>query len=145
MVYVYAALAVGLLFIELHTTSFYAMFIAIGAIGAAVVAWLSPSAVPAQVATAIALSVLGVVLFRPFAARLYRRTERGPVGIGVHGGLVGQRAVALDVIGKTGHVLLRGESWLAASQDGGVIEPNDDVVITRVQGTTLLVRPVSHP
>lgn len=145
MVYIYAAMAVGLLFIELQTTSFYAMFIAIGAAAAAAVAWFSPSAIPAQVATAIGVSVLGLILFRPFAARLYRRTERGPVGIGVHGGLVGQHAVAIDVTGSTGHVLLRGETWLAAFHDGSIVAPNDNVVITHVQGTTLHVRPVAHP
>ncbi len=145
MVYVYAALAVGLLFIELLNTSFYAMFIAVGAAAAAVVAWLSPSAIAAQVATAIVVSILGLVLFRPFIARLNRHDSRGPVGIGVHGGLVGQHAVALDTITSTGHVLLLGESWLAASQNGEVIAANDNVVITKVQGTTLHVRLITHP
>ena len=145
MVYVYAALAVGLLFIELLNTSFYAIFIAVGAAAAAAVAWLSPSAIAAQVATAIVVSILGLVLFRPFIARLTRHSDSGPVGIGVHGGLVGQHAVALDTITSTGHVLLLGESWLAASHHGDVIAPNDTVVITKVKGTTLHVRPASRP
>lgn len=145
MVYVYAALAVGLLFIELLNTSFYAIFIALGAAAAAVVAWLSPSAIAGQLAIAIVVSVLGVVLFRPFIARLTRHSDSDPVGIGVHGGLVGQHAVALDTITSTGHVLLLGESWLAASHHGDVIAPNDTVIITKVKGTTLHVRPASRP
>lgn len=144
MVYVYAALAVFLLLLELHGTSFYAMFVALGAVAAAFVAWLAPSAIAAQVGAAALVSILGLVVFRPFVTRLHRFGSKGPVVIGVHGGLVGQQAIALDTITETGHVLLRGESWLAASHDGQLIAQNEKVVVTFVRGTTLLVSLAGH-
>ena len=64
--------------------------------------------------------------------------------IGVHGGLVGQEAVALDEVGDThhvGHVRLAGERWLAIT-GGPNISAGTSVFVTAVRGTTLEVWPV---
>ncbi len=69
---------------------------------------------------AIAVAMAGVVVGRPFLSRRLRRRGEGPLTPGVHGGFVGQRALALDEIGEElhpGHVRLAGETWLAFSDD----------------------------
>jgi membrane-bound ClpP family serine protease len=63
----------------------------------------------------------------------------------VHGGLVGQEVLTLDLVGgsdRVGHVRLAGERWRAISGDDAPIPPGTRVLVTAVQGTTLTVWPV---
>ncbi len=68
----------------------------------------------------------------------------GHRGRGVHGGLVGHEVVTLDVVGgpgQTGHVMLAGERWLAMSGADVPLPAGTRVLITGVEGTTLIVWP----
>jgi len=100
-----------------------------------------------QVLVAVVVSVVGVATVRPMVSRaLHRGGEDGAVARGVHGGIVGQEAMTLDVVGDshaTGHVRFSGERWLAVSGSDATIPANTRVVVTAVAGTTLVVWPVS--
>jgi len=139
------ALGVGLLLVELHTAAFYSIFLGVGALAAGVLAFFVPdSSVWLQAAVALAVAVLGVVLIRPRFARRYLLRSASGGSPGVHGGFVGERALATDPIGDElhpGHVRLAGESWLAISHDGTEIGGDASVIVTAVRGTTLVVRP----
>ena len=68
-----------------------------------VVAWVAPSAIPLQVLVAVAVAGLGIWLVRPLVSTAFHRRHDGHVGRGVHGGLVGQEVLTLDVVGdRTG-------------------------------------------
>jgi membrane protein implicated in regulation of membrane protease activity len=94
---------------------------------------------------AVATTAAGIVAVRPFISRVYDRHHRpAHVARGVHGGLVGQEALTLDVVGdahRPGHVRLAGERWLAVTiaED---IPPGTPVMVNDVRGTTLVVWPV---
>ena len=141
---IWFVVALGLLIVELHTVSFFAIFLAAGAFAAGLVALVEPDLaiwIPAVVAAAVAMA--GVVLVRPFLNRRLRpRGEPAPMP-GVHGGFIGQRALAIDEIGDElhpGHVRLAGETWMAFS-DHQPIATGAPVIVTAVRGTTLAVRP----
>jgi membrane protein implicated in regulation of membrane protease activity len=144
MVIAWVALGVGLLLFEMHHMAFYALFGAVGALAAAVIAAFLPDAILLQGLVAVVLTVLGVVVARPFVSRTFHQHHGGQVTRGVHGGLVGQEAVTLDVVGddhSIGHVRLAGERWLAVS--GGMnIPAGTPVLVTALRGTTLIVWPV---
>jgi membrane protein implicated in regulation of membrane protease activity len=143
------ALGVGLLLAELHTAAFYPIFLGVGALVAGVLAFLAPdSAIWVQAGVALAVSVIGVVLIRPRFARRYLQRSASGGSRGVHGGFVGERALATDPIGDElhpGHVRLSGETWLAISHDGREIGGDAPVIVTAVRGTTLVVRPAVEP
>jgi membrane protein implicated in regulation of membrane protease activity len=144
MVIAWVALGVGLLLFEMHHMAFYALFGAIGALAAAVVAVFLPDAVALQVVVAVVLTVVGVVAARPWVSRVFHHQHSGHVTRGVHGGLVGQEAVTLDEVGdehSIGHVRLAGERWLAVS-GGTPIPAGTPVLVTALRGTTLIVWPV---
>ncbi len=146
MVYAYLAVAVVMLLLELFNVAFYALFVALGMLSAALVASLSPRAYAAQVLAAIAVAVLGLTVVRPLARR-FTASHSGTVGRGVHGGLIGQQALTVDVVSaaiapQSGHVLLLGERWLAVSDSQTPIAPQQPVTITAVHGTTLTVKPL---
>ena len=56
MVYAYLAVAVVMLLLELFNVAFYALFVALGMLAAAVVAAVSPRAYVVQVLAAIAVA-----------------------------------------------------------------------------------------
>jgi membrane protein implicated in regulation of membrane protease activity len=138
-------LGLVLVLFELHHLAFYALFGAAGSFAAAIVALVAPTALVAQAGVAVGLAVAGVALVRPIVSRAYDRSHQGQhVARGVHGGLVGQRAITLDDVGDihaVGHVRLVGERWLAVSGMGETIPSGTTVVVTQVQGTTLVVLP----
>ena len=133
-----------LLAVELHTVAFYSLFIAIGAFAAALLALFVPdSAIWLQGLLATVVAVGGVIAIRPFFSRAFHRGTDSVVSRGVHGGLVGQEALTLDVVGDElhpGHVALAGERWLAVTDQPEPIASDVAVKVASVQGTTLLVR-----
>jgi membrane protein implicated in regulation of membrane protease activity len=144
VVLVWLVLVVVLVLFELHHLAFYSLFFAIGALAAGIVAVVAPDAIGLQAIVAIAVSILGVIVARPYVSNVFHRHKGGHVARGVHGGLVGQEAVTLDEVGdlhQIGHVRLAGERWLAVT-GGPKIEAGRSVFVTAVRGTTLEVWPV---
>jgi membrane protein implicated in regulation of membrane protease activity len=145
LVVLWVAIAVGLVFFELHHLGFFALFGAIGAAAAAIVAAIAPDAVVGQVVVAVVVSIIGVIAARPYVSRAFEhRRGIGKVARGVHGGLVGEQAITLDEVGDAhdpGHVRLAGERWLAITEHGR-LRAGTRVLVMAVRGTTLVVWPV---
>jgi membrane protein implicated in regulation of membrane protease activity len=137
------AIGVLLLAVELHHLALYTLFVAVGCLAAACVAFVAPDQLAIQVFTAVLVSVAGVVLIRPRVSGLLERTG-GHHGAGVHGGFVGHEVMTIDDVGgadRVGHVELAGERWLAVSGGDVVLPKGTRVLITGVEGTTLIVWP----
>ena len=148
MAIVWLVIGVGLLIAELRHLAFYLLFVGIGCLAAAAVALAAPSAIGAQAAVAVVVAAAGVTAVSPVMSRAFHQHRGGQVARGVHGGLVGQEALTLDVVAtmhQRGHVRLGGERWLAVSGDGSAIGPSTPVVVTAVEGTTLTVWPTGMP
>ncbi len=141
--------ALALLVLELASTTFFAIFLALGAFVAGILAFLWPdSAWWFQAIVAIAVAGVGVVVGRPFLSRRLREGAQPAMTPGVHGGFVGQRALALDELGEElhpGHVRLAGEVWMAFTDGPDPIATGAPVIVTAVRGTTLVVRPADGP
>jgi membrane protein implicated in regulation of membrane protease activity len=142
MVIVWLLAGVALVAAELHSQAFYAVFLAFGAFGAAISSafgvdlWI-------QIAVFAALSVAGTAILRPPLVNRFLRNRTDAVFPGVYGGIVGQSALTLDVVGDAlhpGHARLAGSRWIAVSEVG-TLQPDVKVTITEVRGTTLVVRP----
>ncbi len=142
---IWAVVGLALLVAEIASSTFFAVFLAVGAFAAGLLAFVLPdSTAPIQAAVGVIVSGIGVVVVRPSLSRRLLRREPGAIGPGVHGGFVGQRALAMDDIGDElhpGHVRLVGEVWLAVTNAPEPIAADASVVITAVRGTTLVVRP----
>jgi membrane protein implicated in regulation of membrane protease activity len=136
---------VVLLGIELHHLAFYALFAAVGCLAAALVAIALPDALPLQALAAVVVAVAGILVVRPRVSAALESRGTGVLSPGVHGGLVGQEVVTLDRVAGpdgAGHVRLAGERWLAVSGAGVPIPAGTTVLVTAVDGTTLVVWPV---
>jgi membrane protein implicated in regulation of membrane protease activity len=133
---------VVLLGVEALTLAFFAVFVAVAGFAAAIAAAMN--AEPwVQVVVFVGVGLLGLALARPPLLRILQ-ARRGDLSFPGVQGLVGQRAVTVDMVGDEhhpGHALLAGERWLAFT-DAGTLEPDVPVTVSAVRGTTLLVRPV---
>ena len=142
VVLVWIVLCLLLVGVELHHMAFFAMFGAAGSAAAAIVAVAAPSHVLAQACVAVGVSTVGVVFVRPQVSQAFAKRGPGTAVRGVHGGLVGARGLTVDQVrlDAGGHVRLLGETWLAVTSDGSLIQPSTAVIVTSVVGTTLTVR-----
>jgi membrane protein implicated in regulation of membrane protease activity len=139
------AVGVVLLAVELHHLAFYALFAAVGCFAGAGVAVVAPGAVAVQVIAAVLVAGAGIVLVRPGVSAALAARHGGHRTRGVHGGLVGQEVITLDLVGgldAVGHVDLAGERWRAVSGAEVPLPAGTRVLITGVEGTTLIVWPV---
>ena len=145
MTVAWIAVGVVLIAVELHHMAFYALFAALGCFAAAAVASVAPGAVAAQVATAVVVAAAGIVLVRGRVSAAFAHHHEVERARGVHGGLVGQEVLTLDLVGgldRVGHVRLAGERWRAISGGDAPIPAGTRVLVTAVQGTTLIVWPL---
>jgi membrane protein implicated in regulation of membrane protease activity len=137
-------LGLVLLGIELHTQAFFAVFIALGAFAATIVAVVALD-LWVQAVVFAAVAGAGVLLLRPVVARA-ARLRMGPALRlpGASDSLIGHSAVTLDPVGDEnhpGHARLAGESYLAVTREPGGLPPETHVKVIEVRGTTLVVVP----
>ena len=135
-----------LLGVEVLTVVFFSLFVAVGAFAACIASGLGASTW-VQVLVFVGVSLLGIVIGRPPLMRMVHDRRQDTSLPGVQG-LVGQRAVTVDVVGDElhpGHALLAGERWLAITDAGTALEPDVPVTVAEVRGTTLVVRPAGAP
>lgn len=133
------AFAVG----EVATLAFFAAFLALGALGAALAAALGLN-ILLQVIIFGVVGVGGIVLFRPLVMRSLHRGGKPPLVSGAEG-MIGQRAVLTDpILGieRPGHLVIFGERWPAITADGTPVSADSTVMIKALRNATLVVEPV---
>ncbi|HVS07749.1 MAG TPA: NfeD family protein [Candidatus Dormibacteraeota bacterium] len=137
--------AIAFAVVEVMTVAFFAVFITVGALGAAVAALLHFNLLVQAIVLGV-IGVAGILIARPFLVeRLHigRPTLRSGAD-----SMVGQQAILLEPIlgvGQPGHLKIAGELWPALTEDGSPVPANTMVVVTALRSTTLIVRPVSSP
>ena len=141
---VWLVAGLALVGMEVHTQAFYALFLALGAFAATIVA-VFPTEVWLQAVVGAAVALLGTVLVRPTLARLSVR-HLGPklTMPGASDNLVGQAALTLEPVGDEnhpGHARLFNERWLAVTSAPGGVPAHVQVTVIEVRGTTLVVAP----
>jgi len=129
---------------EALSVAFFALFLAVGAFGASIAAGYGATPL-VQVLIFVGLALLGILLGRPPLMRMVHQRRLDITLPGVQG-LVGQRAVTVDVVGDEqhpGHALLAGERWLAVTDAEQPLDADVTVTVAAVRGTTLVVRPLA--
>jgi membrane protein implicated in regulation of membrane protease activity len=137
--------AIAFAVVEVMTVAFFAVFITIGALGAAVASLLGFGLLVQAIVLGV-LGVAGILIARPF---LVERLHMGqPALRSGADSMVGQQAVLLEPIlgvGQPGHIKIAGELWPALTEDGSPVPANTLVVVTALRSTTLIVRSASSP
>jgi membrane protein implicated in regulation of membrane protease activity len=137
--------AIAFAVVEVMTVAFFAVFITIGALGAALASLLGFNLL-VQAIVLLVLGIAGILVARPY---LVERLHIGRPSLRSGAdSMVGQQAILLEPIlgiGQPGHVKIAGELWPALTDDGSPVPVNTMVVVTALRSTTLIVRPTSSP
>ena len=123
---------------EVFTAGIVLLCFGIGALGAALVAFLG-AGLAWQILAFIVVSAVAVLLARPLADRIARPGVQQIAG----NRMIGKWAVVLqtvDPIANTGMVRLESERWRAESLDGDQLEVGEVVKVLGVDGVRLQVR-----
>jgi membrane protein implicated in regulation of membrane protease activity len=135
-------LAVALLFaiVEVATAVLFGGFITLGALAAAVAAFIGADILSQAIVFAV-VSTLGLVIARrPLMA--YLKARHGPQTLSGAYSMIGQNAIVVDPITGAhdrGHVRIAGEDWPALSRDGLPVETGAVVRVAEINKATLLV------
>ena len=126
---------------EIFTAGFFLFWFGLGAIAGGVLALLGLSAGWQWGA----FIVISGVLFGASRRLADRITKKQPPGIGADR-IIGKEGLVLediDNINNSGRVRLDKEEWRADSETGDVIPKGERVVVNRLDGTHVVVKPVS--
>lgn len=129
--------------VEVLTVAFFAVFVTIGALGAAVASLLGFNLLVQAIVLGI-IGIVGILVARPF---LVERLHIGRASLRSGAdSMVGQQALLTEPIlgvGQPGHVKIGGELWPAVTDDGSPVPANTLVVVTALRSTVLIVRAAS--
>src|SRR5919204_4555585 len=143
--WLWIVVAIAFAIAEVMTVAFFAAFIAIGALAAALASLLGYDFLVQAIVLGV-IGVLGIVAARPY---LMRRMHVGrPALRSGADSMIGEHAVLVDPIlgpSQPGHVKIAGELRPAQAEDGGTLPASTPVTVTGLRSTILIVRPSSAP
>jgi len=139
-------IAVALLFAiaEVVTLALFAGFIALGALGAAVAAFMGFGYLGEAIVFAV-VSLLGIGAVRPPLMH-YLQYRHSPEVLSGAPAMIGQTALVVDPIRgphDRGHVRIAGEDWPALTTDGQPLEKGVLVRVMDIRRATLVVEPAA--
>jgi membrane protein implicated in regulation of membrane protease activity len=146
MTFVWIAVALAFGVAEMLTLAFYAIFLVVGGLAAAVAAQLGVPQV-GQVIVFCLVSIAGVVAARPPMMR-YLQRRGGPGLLSGAQSMIGVEAPVVDEIVDAhhpGHVRIAGENWPAVSRQGTLIPAGSTVRVDGLRQATLIVTLVNAP
>jgi membrane protein implicated in regulation of membrane protease activity len=139
--WIWVGMALFFLLAEVFTAGFVLACFGLGALAAAIPAFLGLGLFW-QLLVFIIVSTVAVLLSRRFADRI---TGQQPQGVGVDR-VLGKQAIVIETIdplSPAGRVRVDVEEWRADSADGRTIAEGTVVEVLGIDGTRLKVRPIA--
>ena len=140
MIFVWLGIAIVALIIELNTTDLSSIWATVGgAITAIVAIWCH--IIWVQIIIFLVISILGILLIRPYVKRYVKRNE---IETNVDS-LIGKKAICVDDIGpdNVGACKIDGKIWSAIAKDeSDIINAGQKVEVLSIDGVKLIVRPL---
>ncbi|MCQ2463281.1 MAG: NfeD family protein [Clostridia bacterium] len=136
--FIWIALAVIFAVAEAVTVQLVTVWFAVGAVGAVVANILGASPI-VQTAVFVALSVLTLIISRPFVKK-FTKTKIQPTNADM---LIGETAVvtqSIDNLRGEGTVTVRGIVWTARSSDNSPVDEGEMVTVVKIEGAKLIVK-----
>lgn len=140
MWWMWFALAVLLLVVELVTTQFVSIwFSAAALVTGIVVAIFNDMPFVWQIVMFVALSVVALVATKPLVKKLTAKTKGTETNINLNIGKSAMVVEKIDNIKETGAIKINGLVWTARSDDDSIIEEGETVIFKQVSGNKAIV------
>ena len=140
MVWVWLGLLALFVIIEAATANLLTIWFAAGALVAFISSFFVESIV-IQIVIFVVVSLAVLIALRPIAKK-YTRTKKQPTNADMYINAEGVVTETISNLNATGTVKVRGSVWTARSfNDEVVIPENTVVVVERIEGVKLIVKP----
>ena len=139
MVYIWLALTVVFVIIEVATTDIASIWFAAGALVSTVIAWIAPQTVALQAVAFAVVTVVTMYFTKPLLTKYL--TKKTPTNMDMY---IGQNAVAIADItpDKPGRATVGGLTWQAKSSQ--VINSGQLCRIVKIEGVSLVVENITE-
>ncbi len=128
-----------LLICEMFTMTFFLLCFGVGALVTAPLTYLGVSS-STQWVVFLVVSAVCVFYTRRFAERVSSREPERKSNVDRHIGHEGPVIEAIDKTKGTGRITVSNEEWRARTENGEMIAVGENVLVTGVQGTHLIVK-----
>lgn len=132
---------IAFMILEIFIPGFWIACFGIAAIGASVAAGLGATATW-QVITFSAVLLVVLIVIRPLMLKLIYRNSELPTAVDALAGQTGLVMVTIDNTKHVGRVKVKGDNWKAVSEDNSIIRQGTQVVVDRVEGASIYVKPL---
>ncbi len=136
--FLWGAIAVLAAIVELNTFALVSLWFVIGGIASFVAAYFNVPFIWQFAIFVLTSGIIGIIMI-PFVKK--RNCSYTPTNTDSLVGHEGMTESELNVITGTGRAIVDGQSWAAKSVTGANIPANTVVVIERIEGVTLFVKP----
>lgn len=138
MTYIWLAVLIGAIVLEIATTQIVSIWFAVGALAALIATLAGVGNIWIQVLIFVIVSAAAVIVTRPLVKKLISK-QAEPTNADMVLGKTGIVTEAIDNLAPSGLVKVNGSVWTARSADGSVIAEGEKVVIKEISGVKLLV------
>jgi len=137
-VYIWLALTVVFVIIEVATTDIASIWFAAGALVSTVIAWIAPDSLMLQAAAFAVVTVITMYFTKPVLTKYL--TKETPTNMDMY---IGKNALAISDIApdKPGRAQIGGLTWQAKSSE--VIKKGEMCTIVKIEGVSLVVSKVT--
>ena len=138
MTYIWLAVLIGAIVLEIVTTQIVSIWFAAGALAALIATLAGVSNVWLQLLIFVIVSAVALIVTRPLVKKLINK-QAEPTNADMVLGKTGIVTEKIDNLAPSGLVKVNGSVWTARSADGSVIEQDERVIIKEISGVKLLV------
>ena len=140
MVWVWLALTIALIVVELCTTQLVSIWCALGACVTTIIVAIFPKIpVPVQILIFIVVSAALLFCTKKFVKKFLARTKEQSTNLELYYNKTAIVVEEIDNIQSTGAVKINGLVWTARSENGEVIERDAVVIFKKIDGNKAIV------
>ena len=138
IVYIWLALTIVFVIIEVATTDISSIWFAAGALVSTIIAWLMPDSIMLQAIAFAVVTVAAMYFTKPLIEKYI--TKKTPTNMDMY---IGQNALALSDISadKAGRAQIGGLSWQAKSSQN--IAKGEMCKVVKIEGVSLVVEKIT--
>ena len=138
LVYIWLALTIVFVIIEVATTDISSIWFAAGTLVSTIIAWILPDSFMLQAVAFAVVTVAAMYFTKPLIEKYI--TKKTPTNMDMY---IGQNAFALSDISpeKTGRAQIGGLSWQAKS--GHSISKGEMCKVVKIEGVSLIVEKIT--
>lgn len=138
LVYIWLALTIIFVIIEVATTDIASIWFAAGALVSTIIAWIEPDSVVLQAVAFAVVTVVTMYFTKPILTRYL--TKETPTNMDMY---IGKTALVISDIApdKPGRAQIGGLTWQAKSDTG--INKGEMCTIVKIEGVSLIVKKVT--